>query len=94
MPIVPHELVQVRVVPWQQPIPSWTDADGFLGQTVLPIERVGVYVPGGTAPLPSTVLMCVIPAKVAGVKDIVLATPPGKDGRIAPVILAAAQMPA
>jgi histidinol dehydrogenase len=75
----------------QQPIPSWVDADGFLGQTVLPIERVGVYVPGGTAPLPSTVLMCVIPARVAGVKDVIICTPPGRDGSIPAVILAAAQ---
>ena len=75
----------------QQPIPAWTSADGQLGQTVLPIERVGVYVPGGTAPLPSTLLMCVIPARVAGVKDIVVCTPPGRDGSVPAVILAAAQ---
>ena len=61
-----------------------------LGQKYTPIEKAGVYVPGGTAAYPSTVLMDVIPAKVAGVSEIVMVTPPGKDGRINPVILAAA----
>ena len=61
-----------------------------LGQKVTPIEKVGVYVPGGTAAYPSTVLMDVIPAKVAGVSEIVMTTPAGKDGRVNPVILAAA----
>jgi histidinol dehydrogenase len=61
-----------------------------LGQKYTPIEKAGVYVPGGTAAYPSTVLMDVIPAKVAGVKDIVMTTPAGKDGRVNPVILAAA----
>jgi histidinol dehydrogenase len=75
----------------QQPIPAWVDADGMLGQAVLPIDRVGVYVPGGTAPLPSTLLMCVVPARVAGVKDVLVCTPPGPDGSIPAVILAAAQ---
>ncbi|MCA9972888.1 MAG: histidinol dehydrogenase, partial [Anaerolineales bacterium] len=55
-----------------------------------PIARVGAYVPGGTAPLPSSLLMSVIPAQVAGVPDIVVATPPGKDGQVNDVILAAA----
>ncbi len=62
----------------------------LLGQKYTPIEKAGVYVPGGTAAYPSTVLMDVIPAKVAGVKDIVMTTPAGKDGRVNPVILAAA----
>ncbi len=61
-----------------------------IGVRVRPISIAGVYVPGGTAPLPSTVLMDVIPASVAGVERIVFATPPRKDGTIAPVILAAA----
>ena len=61
-----------------------------VGVRVRPITTAGIYVPGGTAPLPSTVLMDVIPASVAGVKRIVFATPPRKDGTIAPVILAAA----
>lgn len=63
-----------------------------IGVRVRPISIAGVYVPGGTAPLPSTVLMDVIPASVAGVGRIVFATPPRKDGTIAPVILAAASI--
>ena len=61
-----------------------------LGQKYTPIEKAGVYVPGGTAAYPSTVLMDMIPAKVAGVSEIVMTTPAGKDGRVNPVILAAA----
>jgi len=63
-----------------------------LGQKVTPIEKVGVYVPGGTAAYPSTVLMDTIPAKIAGCPMIVMVTPPGKDGKINPVILAAAKI--
>lgn len=63
-----------------------------IGVRVRPISIAGVYVPGGTAPLPSTVLMDVIPASVAGVERIVFATPPRSDGTIAPVILAAASI--
>jgi len=63
-----------------------------MGQKVMPVDRAGVYVPGGTAPLSSTVLMDVIPAKIAGVGQIVMATPPGKDGKIHPSILAAAKV--
>ena len=62
----------------------------LLGQKYTPIERAGVYVPGGTAAYPSTVLMDVIPAKVAGVKQIVMTTPAGPDGKVNPAILAAA----
>ena len=54
-----------------------------LGQKVTPIERVGLYVPGGTASYPSSVLMNAIPAKLAGVSDIIMATPPAKDGKVA-----------
>ena len=61
-----------------------------LGQKYTPIEKAGVYVPGGTAAYPSTVLMDVIPAKVAGVKEIVMTTPAGPDGKVNPSILAAA----
>ena len=61
-----------------------------MGQKVTPLERAGIYVPGGTAAYPSTVLMDTIPAKIAGVGEIVMVTPPGKNGKIAPVILAAA----
>jgi histidinol dehydrogenase len=78
-----------------QPLPNWeTDRmGGRLGQRVTPINRVGVYVPGGTAPLPSSLLMSVIPAQVAGVPQIVVATPPGRDGGAVPdVILAAAHI--
>ena len=67
--------------------------DGIiLGQKVLPLERVGIYVPGGTAAYPSSVLMNAIPAKIAGVKEICMVTPPGKDGKIPPNILAAAKV--
>ncbi len=64
----------------------------ILGQKIIPIEKVGVYVPGGTAPLPSTVLMTVIPAVIAGVTEIVMATPPNSEGKVNPVILAAAKI--
>ena len=63
-----------------------------LGQRVIPLERVGVYVPGGRAAYPSTVLMNVIPAKIAGVKEIVMVTPPSADGSVDPVIAAAAHI--
>lgn len=72
---------------------SWFSPEGegvILGQLLRPLEIVGVYVPGGTAPLPSSVLMNVIPAKVAGVEKIIMATPPGKDGVVNPAILVAA----
>ena len=62
-----------------------------MGQKVIPVDRAGVYVPGGTAAYPSTVLMDIIPAKIAGVKEIIVTTPPGKDGKINPAILAAAR---
>lgn len=74
---------------------SWftTNENGiFLGQKITPLSRVGVYVPAGSAPLPSTVLMDVIPAKVAGVEEIVLCSPPSKNGKIDPVILACAKL--
>ena len=63
-----------------------------LGQKVTPIEKVGIYVPGGTAAYPSTVLMDSIPAKIAGCGEVIMVTPPGPDGRIAPAILAAAKI--
>lgn len=70
-----------------------TREDGIiLGQKVTPLSRVGVYAPSGTAPLPSTVLMEVIPAKVAGVDEIILCSPPRENGRIDPVILACAKI--
>ena len=64
----------------------------MLGQRVTAIERVGLYVPGGTASYPSTVLMDAIPAKLAGVPELCICTPPDKDGRVASAILAAAQI--
>ena len=79
----------------KQKVNSWFDAkeDGtILGQKVTPIERVGVYVPGGKAAYPSSTLMCVLPAKVAGVKRIVMITPPGKDGKVQPCTLVAAKI--
>ena len=63
-----------------------------MGQKVIPIEKVGLYVPGGTAAYPSTVLMDSIPAKIAGCEEIVMVTPPGKDGKVNPAILAAAKV--
>jgi histidinol dehydrogenase len=74
---------------------SWSmrDASGSrLGQEVRPLRRVGVYVPGGRAAYPSTVLMAAVPARVAGVREIVLVSPPGRDGSIDPVVLAAARI--
>jgi histidinol dehydrogenase len=65
---------------------------GLLGQLVRPLERVALYVPGGTAPLFSTLLMLGVPARVAGVPDLVVITPPRKDGSVAPEILVAAEL--
>jgi len=64
----------------------------IIGQKITPIEKVGLYIPGGTASYPSTVLMSAIPAIIAGVKDIVLISPPNQEGKIAPSILVAADM--
>lgn len=70
-----------------------TNSDGsVVGQRIIPLERVGLYVPGGTAAYPSTVLMDAIPAKVAGCKEIVVVTPPDKNGKIPSAILAAAKV--
>ena len=74
---------------------SWIvpEDDGtILGQRILPIEKSGVYVPGGKAAYPSSVLMNVLPAKVAGVSKIIMTTPPGKDGTVSPVTLVAADI--
>ena len=69
------------------------DCDGVvIGQKVIPIERAGLYVPGGTAAYPSTVLMDSIPAKIAGCKELCITTPPNKEGKVNPVILAAAKI--
>ncbi|NPV26150.1 MAG: histidinol dehydrogenase [Firmicutes bacterium] len=77
----------------KQKVNSWMEPDAqgtILGQLCRPLARVGIYVPGGTAPLPSSVLMNAIPAQVAGVREIVMTTPPQADGRINPYILVAA----
>jgi histidinol dehydrogenase len=74
---------------------SWriTDEHGsLLGQEIRPLDRVGIYIPGGRAAYPSTVLMTGIPARVAGVREIVLVTPPHPDGRVEPAVLAAARI--
>ena len=69
------------------------EKDGVItGQKVIPMQKVGLYVPGGTAAYPSTVLMDSVPAKIAGCEEIVMVTPPGKDGKVNPVILAAAKI--
>ncbi len=69
------------------------ESDGVvIGQKIMPIEKVGLYVPGGTAAYPSTVLMDSIPAKIAGCKEIVITTPPNAEGKVNPVILAAAKI--
>ena len=70
---------------------SIKDESGIvIGQKIIPVDRAGLYVPGGTAAYPSTVLMDSIPAKIAGCKEVVMVTPPGKDGKVNPAILAAA----
>jgi histidinol dehydrogenase len=84
---------RIRVFHEKQPVTGWVDAgkQGSLGQLVRPVDSVGVYVAGGTAPLPSSLLMSVIPAQVAGVREIVVTTPPGRGtGGVSLVILAAA----
>lgn len=69
------------------------DENGIvIGQKVIPVDRAGLYVPGGTAAYPSTVLMDAIPAKIAGCRQVVMVTPPGKDGKVNPAILAAASV--
>ena len=71
---------------------SWIefDAEGALGQIITPLRRVGIYVPGGAAPLPSSLLHAAVPARVAGVEEIIVCTPPQRNGEIDPTVLAAA----
>ena len=70
-----------------------SEEDGrVMGQRIIPLKRVGLYVPGGTAAYPSSVLMDAVPPKLAGVKEIVMATPPKKDGKVNPAILCAAKI--
>jgi histidinol dehydrogenase len=78
----------------RQPVDSWVDAglEGTLGQLIRPLDRAGVYVPGGTAPLPSSLIMAAIPARVAGVGTVIICTPPGAGGAVPDLILAAAHV--
>lgn len=87
-------LVNIRSYHEKQKQNSWFQSEtngAILGQKVTPIEKVGVYVPGGKAVYPSSVLMNVVPAKVAGVEQIIMTTPPGKDGKVNPSTLVAAK---
>lgn len=92
--VIRKALINIRSFHEKQKQYSWFDSkpDGtMLGQKVTALSRVGVYVPGGKAAYPSSVLMNVIPAKVAGVEEIIMCTPPGKDGKVYPTTLVAAK---
>ena len=92
--VIRKALVNVRSYHEKQMQYSWFDSkpDGtLLGQKVTALQRIGIYVPGGKAAYPSSVLMNVMPAKVAGVEEIIMVTPPGKDGRVTPTTLVAAK---
>ncbi len=92
--IIRKALVNIRDYHEKQRQYSWFDSKPngtMLGQKVTPLESVGVYVPGGKAAYPSSVLMNIVPAKVAGVEKIVMTTPPGKDGKVNPNTLVAAK---
>lgn len=83
--IIRRALVNIRTYHEKQKRNSWFDSSEkgiILGQKITPLERVGVYVPGGKAAYPSSVLMNVVPARVAGVSEVIMLTPPGKDGKI------------
>ena len=91
--VIRKALVNIREYHAKQKQYSWFDSTPngtILGQKVTPLNRVGVYVPGGKAAYPSSVLMNIVPAKVAGVESIIMVTPPGKDGRVNPGTLVAA----
>ena len=90
-----YSIERIRAFHRRQPASSWIEqsAGGTMGQLLRPIQRVGIYVPGGTAPLPSSVLMSVVPAQVAGVEEIVICSPADRgSGRISTVTLAAAAL--
>ena len=92
--VIRKALVNIRKYHEKQRQYSWFDSEEsgiILGQRVTALEKVGVYVPGGKAVYPSSVLMNIVPAKVAGVKTIVMTTPPGKDGKVNPATLVAAK---
>lgn len=85
---------RIRSFHEKQQIRSWVDFqdDGALGQLIRPLDRVGLYAPGGTAPYPSSLLMTAVPAKVAGVEELIVCAPPERDGRVAPVTAVAARI--
>ena len=92
--VIRKAIVNIRTYHEKQKQYSWFDSQPngtILGQKVTPLTRVGVYVPGGKAAYPSSVLMNILPAKVAGVEQIVMVTPPGKDGKVNPGTLVAAK---
>lgn len=92
--VIRRALVNIRSFHEKQKQNSWftsTEEGTMLGQKVTPLKRVGVYVPGGKAVYPSSVLMNIVPAKVAGVDEIIMTTPPGKDGKVCPTTLVAAR---
>lgn len=92
--VIRKALLNIRSYHEKQRQNSWftsTENGTMLGQKVTPLNRVGVYVPGGKAVYPSSVLMNIVPAKVAGVPHIVMTTPPGKDGKVNPSTLVAAK---
>ena len=92
--VIRKALVNIRTYHEKQRQNSWftsSENGTMLGQKVTPLYRVGVYVPGGKAVYPSSVLMNIVPAKVAGVPNIVMCTPPGRDGKVYPTTLVAAR---
>ncbi|MCQ2501019.1 MAG: histidinol dehydrogenase, partial [Lachnospiraceae bacterium] len=92
--VIKKALVNIRSYHEKQRMNSWfnsTEDGTMLGQKITPMERVGVYVPGGKAVYPSSVLMNVVPAKVAGVTEIIMATPCNKEGKVNPAVLVAAK---
>ena len=92
--VIRKSLVNIRTYHEKQRQNSWFDSQDkgiILGQKVTALARVGVYVPGGKAVYPSSVLMNIVPAKVAGVDEIIMTTPPGKDGKVNPSTLVAAR---
>lgn len=93
--VMQKAMTNIRIYHEKQKQYGWFDTESngvMLGQKVTPLDSVGVYVPGGKAAYPSSVLMNIIPAKVAGVKRIVMVTPPGRDGKVNSVTLAAAHL--
>ena len=92
--VIRKSLINIREYHQKQIQHSWFDSKEngiILGQKVTALKRVGVYVPGGKAVYPSSVLMNIVPAKVAGVDDVIMTTPPGKDGKVSPSTLVAAK---